>query len=220
MLIPTFFLRMKTDIMFNRAPYHVRQYIGETFSGRPIDDFINGDKRAEFTYPQLQFKVIQGDPCMMAIGAEAVEAMREMMPDLEEVHIDGVAFRVVEKQIVDEEKELGLARTFINYEFATPWIGLNEQNFLQFKYYYREERIAFINRLLMQNMRFLSQEFNIPIENKIVIKSRIRVLTNQSLTTSPTGGFVGEFRANFEIPDYLSIGNMISKGFGAVHRLG
>ncbi len=217
--IPTLFLRMKTDVLYDRAPYHIRQCVAEFFHGRPIDEFISGDLRAQFAYPRLQFKVLQGDPCMIAIGKEAVEAMREMLPDFDELYISGVTYKIVEKQIEDKEQLLGIARTFMNYEFATPWIGLNETNFLQFKYYYRAERIAFANRLLVQNLRFLSQEFGLSGEGKLVVKSRIRFLTNQSLTTSPTGGFVGEFKINYYIPDWISIGNMISKGFGAVHRL-
>jgi hypothetical protein len=210
---------MKTDLLFDRAPYHIRQSIGEAFADQAIDEYINGDKRSEFTYPRLQFKVLQGDPCIIAIGEDAVEAMREIVPDLEELEINGIIYKIVEKEIVDDEVAIGPSKTFINYQFITPWIGLNEENFLQFKYYYKQERTAFINRLVVQNLRFLSQEFGIQAGDRINIKSRIRFLTNQSLTSSPTGGFVGDFKINYNIPDYISIGNMIAKGFGAIKRV-
>ena len=32
-------------------------------------------------------------------------------------------------------------------------------------------------------------------------------------------GFVGEFKVNFNIPDYLGIGKNVSKGFGTIKKV-
>ena len=33
-------------------------------------------------------------------------------------------------------------------------------------------------------------------------------------------GFVGEFKVNFDIPDYLGLGKSVSKGFGTIKKVG
>ena len=113
----------------------------------------------------------------------------------------------------------GISKNMIFYEFITPWIALNEENFKTYiKIKNNQEKTnSFLKKILIGNILSMSksmgyvvpEKLNVPFlskrENFVEIKKGVKLL---SLTSS--------FKINFLIPEYWGIGKFSSRGYGTV----
>jgi len=214
--IPTLFIRLKTDQKYDLSPHLLREYLRRTFGGLDIGNLL--EDRHEH-YPRLQVKVLGGYPCIQALGETARSALWKILPDINEFDIRGGCWQILEKDTDESHEKLGPDDHFHSYEFVTPWIGLNEQNYLEFQYLRDVERDMLLNRLLSRNLEFISRDFDIETGSGIRVENNLHFLEPESIQASSTGGFQGNFIASFQIPNWLFIGQMTHRGFGIVRRM-
>lgn len=98
----------------------------------------------------------------------------------------------------------GLAGNIIRYFFATPWIGLNEENYKSYLTLRKNPKDThnLLERILIGNILSMSKSlcYTVPEPIKANIGNLKEVKT--SLKSTPMLGSLGTFSANFEIPDY------------------
>ena len=116
--------------------------------------------------------------------------------------------------------EFGYSDEIFMYEFASPWIGLNQSNFKKYTDAGNNNKDQMLKRIMTGNILsmakyldcWLSEDQKIRIDHKL---KEIKVnLKGRSMTA-----FNGIFKTNFLIPDYLGIGKSVSRGFGMVRRV-
>jgi len=173
-----------------------------------------------YRYPLIQFKLIEKTPAIIAITNRAVNIFAELFMKLDKIVIEDTVIPVFEKDLKVGDAEFGFSDEIFMYEFATPWVGLNQNNFKKYNEAGRDEKNELLKRVITGNILsmskhldcWLSQAQKIKVDHKL---KEVKVnLKGKSMTA-----FNGIFKTNFLIPDYLGIGKSVSRGFGAVRRV-
>lgn len=197
-----------------------RGFVGNTF--KEHDLIHNHDEKGNplYRYPLIQFKLIDKTPAIIAITDHAVSIFAEIFMKLDKIIIEDNLIPIFEKELKIEEVEFGYSDEIFMYEFASPWIGLNQENFRKYNDTGNDEKNQTLKKIMTGNILsmakyldcWLSENQKIQIDHKL---KEVKVnLKGKSMT-----GFSGIFKTNFLLPDYLGIGKSVSRGFGVVRRV-
>jgi len=110
-----------------------RGFIGNLFKNHDLihnHDLKTG--KPIYRYPLIQFKLIDRTPATIAITDRAVSIFAEIIMKLDKIIIEDTVIPVFEKDLKIEEVEFGYSDEMFMYEFASPWIGLNQENFKKY----------------------------------------------------------------------------------------
>lgn len=197
----------------------IRGYFGNTYVNRPE---FHGHRGNEFVYkhPPIQYKVINGKP--LVIGVKEGAYLLRAMPAPAFIDIYNTRIEVKSIDVNNRSFEYGLSDEMTGYTFATPWIGLNEENYKAYLLL-REDVVAieeFLSRILIGNILSMSKSLGyvvndeLRVEPAIVSSGLVRVKPGVRLMS-----FTGKFRTNFLIPELWGIGKFSSRGYGTIKRL-
>ncbi len=216
MLLRTFTLTLSSTRPITGSAPELRGFFATKFTEYSLLHQHSADKLI-YRYPLVQYKMIDGVPMVIGIN-DGAEVLKQIYDKYDEIKLGEEVYEIVEKGISVRNQEFGLSDKLHFYEFGTPWLALNQENYLR---YYglknREERQEFLRRTLTGNLLSMSKslDYQVPDRIKCDLKVKIRKsrLKDVNMMT-----FIGGFCANFLIPDYLGIGKSVSRGFGAVRR--
>jgi len=173
-----------------------------------------------YRYPLIQFKLIEKIPCIVAITDRAVTIFSEIFMKLDKIIIEDMVIPVFEKDLKIEEVEFGYSDDIFMYEFASPWIGLNQNNFKKYNDAGRGEKNEMLKRVMTGNVLSMAKNLDcwLSENQKIKIDHKLKEIKVNLKGNSMTA-FTGIFKTNFCLPDYLGIGKSVSRGFGALKRI-
>ena len=89
----------------------------------------------------------------------------------------------------------------------------------KYKFLTNQERPSYLNKLIGQNIIFLASEVGIDLEDNIYTKVKVSSLFPKPIDENKWGAFMGEFKTNFILPNYIGIGNGITRGFGTIYGM-
>ena len=197
-----------------------RGFVGNTF--KEHDLIHNHDEKGNplYRYPLIQFKLIEKMPAIIAITDRAVNIFAELFMELDKIVIEDTVIPVFEKDLKIEEVEFGYSDEIFMYEFASPWIGLNQKNFRKYNDAESDEKNQMLRRIMTGNILSMSKYLDCWLSRgqKIKIDHKLKEVKVNLKGKSMTG-FSGIFKTNFIIPDGLGIGKFVSRGFGTVRRV-
>ncbi len=198
-----------------------RGFVGNAFKNHDLihnHDLKTG--KPIYRYPLIQFKLIDKTPAIIAITDKAVSIFSEIFMKLDKIIIEDTVIPVFEKDLKVEEVEFGYSDEIFMYEFASPWIGLNQKNFKKYNEAGREEKNEMLKRVMTGNILSMSKYLDcwLSKDQKIKIDHKLKEIKVNLKGKSMTG-FNGIFKTNFCLPDYLGIGKSVSRGFGVVRRV-
>lgn len=212
-----FTLTLETDRPMEGTAAQLRGYFATKFNEYLLLHQHLAD-RFLYRYPLVQYKFIDGRPVLLGIN-EGAEVLQEIFGQYHEVRLGGTTYPIVEQQLSVREEPFGLSDQFIRYEFATPWFGLNQENYVRFYQQPNDEaRHEFLNRTLIGNLLSLSKGVGYTVPGRIKCDSRLAAGKGRLKDTNVIE-FRGRFYTNFMIPDYMGIGKSVSRGFGAVRKV-
>lgn len=169
-----------------------------------------------YRYPKVQYKVINGTPIIIGID-DAADIVAQIGIADDVINIDGKLLDIHERKITDELYEYGSRDDYISYKFSTPWIALNQENISKYRNCNEIEKEKLLKSILIGNLISMSKGFGYTVEKEIMcwlkLEAKEIMLKNKKHIC-----FEGEFKVNFEIPDYLGIGKFVSRGFGTVMK--
>jgi len=198
-----------------------RGFIGNFFKNHDLihnHDLKTG--KPIYRYPLIQFKLIDDMPAIIAITDRAVKIFAEIFMKLDKIVIEDSVIPVFEKDLKVEEVEFGYSDEIFMYEFVSPWIGLNQKNFIKYNDAGREEKNEMLKRVITGNILSMAKHLDCWLSQDQKIKIDIKLKeTKVNLKGKSMTGFNGTFKANFCLPDYLGIGKSVSRGFGSVRRM-
>ncbi|MFQ6618139.1 MAG: CRISPR-associated endonuclease Cas6 [Fidelibacterota bacterium] len=214
MQIHTYTAKLYTEKRIKKTPYHLRGYIIKNYPDAPIIQFIDGRKGAFYTYPLVQFKIINGYPIILGIK-DAVDSVKDIVERIDSLKFGPMEIKIKDREISENECEFGISEEVKKYNFISPWLPLREDNYTEFKYFYESERSVFLRRTLVRNIFTISKTLEYKINTKIKVIPNLKTIPRYEIK-APTTGFLGSFRVNFHIPNYFGLGNSVAKGFGTV----
>src|SRR3990172_4827046 len=116
--------------------------------------------RLIYSYPLVQYKMIDGAPMVICIN-DGAEVLKQVYDKYDEIKLGEEVYEIVEKGISVRNQEFGISDKIHSYEFATPRLALNQDNYL--KYYglcSREERQEFLRKTLIRNLLSMSKSLD------------------------------------------------------------
>jgi hypothetical protein len=216
--IRTIIARIITDKPVRKTPYQVKGVFMRQYSDLEIVPMMDGTYRNRFLYPRVQIKILNEQIYMVGIN-EGVDPIIELTERLDILDFGNITFQVFDTEVDTKDDQFRPVGRLIRYRLLTPWVALNQMTGSRYRFLNNMERIGFLNRLLGQNIVFLAREMGIELQEKIFTKVNLTSLFPKPVDERNWGAFSGEFRTNFLLPNYLGIGNGITRGYGAVYGM-
>jgi hypothetical protein len=170
----------------------------------------------EYFYPRLQYKIVRGSPMIAAIN-EGCNLLWEVYDKIDVAGSNQAEWKITEKRLIEKKAPFGLCSESIKYRFLTPWLALDEDSFkgyINLEDGLREKMLAGIFRDHLGSIsKSLGYDFNGNLKIKLNIKPQYIFQRDIHV-----GGLFGSFIANFEIPNFLGIGQSVSRGYGTIKR--
>ena len=82
-----------------------------------------------------------------------------------------------------------------------------------------KKKISYLNKLLGTNLIFLAKEMGMPIDKGIYTKVEVSNLHPKSIDDNKWKSFKGDFKTNIILPNYIGLGNGITRGYGTIRGL-
>lgn len=210
------FIRCRSDEPVLATPFVIKGAIIKSFPNEKFISFINGDMRGTLAYPRIQVKILRGQLCFFAVN-EGMFPTIALARQLETLKING-------KEIIftssDEDNFPDPFCTtpgkYHKYKFITPWVALNEVQIYRYEPMFTDERRNFLNAILEKNLEFILKDLGAESIEPIQVRFRASSLTPKIVPYSKLGSFKGYFTTNIDLPNYLGLGNNITKGLGTV----
>ena len=171
-----------------------------------------------YRYPLVQYKVIDNIPTIIGIN-EAANIVAKIGLFEDELIIRDVSYDINKKEINKENIEFGCTDDYIEYEFVTPWIAINQNNRAEYQYGNEIKKEEILKKILIGNIISMSKGLGYTVGKKLICWINIEE-KRVKLKGITHVGFVGKFKVNFKIPDYLGLGKSVSRGFGTIKKSG
>jgi hypothetical protein len=202
--------------------HKIRGYLGNLFREHDLFHNHKSDGTLIYRYPLIQCKVIYGKFYIVAIE-KAIEIFSDIFFRTNEIEINDKKIILQSKELKIKESEFGITKEMKNYMFISPWLALNQENFVKYKNTLNQnERLEILRKCLIGNILSMCNKTNglnyeVIQEIKVDFKDIISVST--ILKGNKLIGFKGYFNINFEIPELLGIGKECSRGFGCLKKV-
>ena len=216
--VRTVAVRIFTDKPVRKTPYQVKGVMMNQFPDEEIVPMLDGSYRQKFLYPRVQVKILNEQIYIVGIN-EGVDSIKAIAQKMDFLDFGNITFQVLDNEIEEHGNRFQPVSKLIRYRFVTPWVALNQTTGNRYRYLNNADRVNFLNRLLGQNIVFMAREMGMELEENIFTKVTLSSLFPRQVDENNWGAFDGEFRANFVLPNYLGIGNGITRGYGAIFGL-
>ncbi|MCF7794320.1 MAG: hypothetical protein K9N09_03285 [Candidatus Cloacimonetes bacterium] len=174
------------------------------------------DGSFSYKFPQIQYRIINKHPALIGIE-NGIEILKRLFFSLDEIIIDNRVYNLHEKEITLKAVKIGISDEFINYRFSSPWMALNESNYLKYNDKNKFEKQQFLKHILRENLKTLSKGFDYWIQEIEEIKVEGYFKPRQvNFKNRKMLCFSGDFTTNFHIPEFLGLGKQSARGFGVV----
>lgn len=205
--------KINTNTKVRISATKLRGYLGYAF----IQDteFHHHDDNP-YRYPLIQYKRINNELMVLGINdysktiIEKLSSLNEIVLPNCKIPISSIEFSTTTHHIDDKTTQ---------YEFLSPWIALNSENYKKFKIIDSNLQYRFLENILIGNFLSTLKGIGIHIDHKLYASIKglrpIHVVAHQNSFYS----FYARFTANLSLPDLIGIGNSVSKGFGVIKKI-
>ena len=63
---------------------------------------------------------------------EGADVLVEIFNEYDTLHLGDTFYKITEKRVTYQKQEVGITDSAVAYEFLTPWIALNQENYMKF----------------------------------------------------------------------------------------
>ena len=210
--------RLVSDKPIKKTPYQVKGVFMKQFSDEKIVPFLDGKLRSKYLYPRVQVKILNEQIYIVGIN-EGVDPVLSLVDNLDFFNFGDITVKIEKIDIEQNKDPVSLVDKLLRYKFVTPWVALNAGLSKKFKGIEESNKNLFLNKLLGQNLIFLSKELGLNTDSKIYTKVEVDSMDPHNHEENGWRSFNGEFRTNFMLPNFIGFGNGITRGFGSIFSL-
>jgi hypothetical protein len=169
-------------------------------------------------YPVIQCKQVKTELILIGIS-QGAGCLCQLTRDETMLNIGESTCRITARDLAIRSEPFGVADTGIPYEFLTPWLALNQQHAKKFyDLKGKTERDTFMQNLLAAQLNTLAKSLDYKVTVPFTCEVKVR-FRRERIDRENVMVFLGKFRTNLTIPDYLGIGLSISQGYGTIKRI-
>jgi len=210
--------RLVSDKPVIKTPYQVKGFFMKQFPDEKIIPFLDGRLRNKYLYPRVQVKILNEQIHIVGLN-EGVEPVQALIKNLDSFNFGDITLKIEEAEIENNNDPVLLSDKLFRYKFITPWVALNAGTNRKYKNLAEEEKVLFLNKLLGQNLLFLSRELGLNIDSRIYTKVEVKDIEPNKHDENGWYSFDAEFKTNFMLPSFIGFGNGITRGFGSIFSL-
>ena len=210
-------MALKTDRMVKEDTSKLRGYIGNKFYEHVLLHH-HTEKGNLYTYPRVQYKIIEGTPIIVGIE-EGAKILKKISDEINELKLGRSKYEIKSIQMNFINTHFGKSRRNIRYRFLIPWLALSQKNYAKYKSIKDwKEKKELLNNILAGNIISICKSFGYTVKGKIYAHSLLyeKIVNYKAI---PHNAFIGEFKINFYLPDFIGIGKGVSHGFGTVKKI-
>ena len=215
--VKSILFKIKTDKPVRKTPYQVKGVIMKQFPNDEIVPMLNGAYRKKFLYPRIQVKVLDEEIFIIGLN-QGVDPIMKIKDEIKELNFGDITFKVEDCDLEESAQLFNLTSNLIKYKFISNWVALNNSTNNKYQNMNDANRLGFLNKLLGENIVFLAREVGFDFEKNIFSRINISSLEPISEDQKGWGAFQGEFYSNIILPNYIGIGNGITRGYGTIFR--
>ena len=142
------------------------------FSDEKIVPFLDGKLRSKYLYPRVQVKILDEQVYIVGIN-EGVDPVLSLVDNLEFFNFGDITVKIEKIDVEQNQNPVSLVDKLLRYKFVTPWVALNAGSSKKFKGIEEDNKNLFLNKLLGQNLLFISKELGLDTDSKIYIKVEV-----------------------------------------------
>ena len=208
-------LKIKTDRPVLKTPYQIKGVLMKQFPKSEIVPMLNGSYRKKYLYPRIQVKILNGEIIILGVK-EGVDPLLKIKDSLSELNFGDITFNVENCSDEIGTQLFRLSSSLIEYNFISGWVALNQNTRKQ--YFSKDEsgKLDFLNTLIGENIVFISKELGFDFKSNIFTKITLQSLDPVKTEQKNWGLFEGKFFTNVNLPNYIGVGNGITRGFGTL----
>ena len=211
-------VRVITDKPVRKTPYQVKGVFIRQYPDQPVIPMLDGTYRDKFLYPRVQVKILNEQIYIIGIH-EGVEPVLSLIEKFDIFDFGNITFEIQNTDIEQGNQQFIPTDRLIRYKFITPWVALNQMTGGKYRFLTNQEKPSFLNRLLGQNIVFMAKEVGVNLNNKVFTKVKVSSLFPKPVDDNKWGAFMGEFQTNFVLPNYIGVGNGITRGYGTIYGM-
>ena len=211
-------VRVITNKPVRKTPYQVKGVFMRQYPDEDIIPMLDGSYRDRFLYPRVQVKILN-EQIYLTGTKEGVDSVMEFHKKLETLDFGNITFQVQDCDVEVASNQIIPSEKLLRYRFLTPWVALNHMTGGKYKFLTNQEKPSYLNKLLGQNIIFLANEVGISLDTDILTKVTVSSLFPKPVDENKWGAFMGEFKTNFILPNYIGLGNGITRGFGTIYGM-
>lgn len=169
-------------------------------------------------YPAIQCKQVRNDLIVIGI-CQGAGFLRQMVGDNAEIMSGDNRCTIASRDPEIRNEEFGITESMYEYEFLTPWIALNQQyakKFYDLKG--KPARDNFMQKILTTHLNTLAKSLDYTPAGPVTCMAHVRFI-RERIDRENVIVFLGKFKTNLCIPDYLAIGQSVSLGFGTIRKI-
>ena len=210
--------RIITDKPVRKTPYQVKGVFIRQYPDEPVIPMLDGTYRDKFLYPRVQVKILNEQIYIIGIH-EGVKPVLSLVEKFDMFDFGNITFEIKNTDIEQDDQQFIPTDRLIRYRFITPWVALNQMTGGKYRFLTNQEKPSFLNRLLGQNIVFMAKEVGIDLNDKVFTKVKVSSLFPKPVDENKWGAFMGEFKTNFVLPNYIGVGNGITRGYGTIYGM-
>jgi hypothetical protein len=169
-------------------------------------------------YPIVQCKQIKSTLMVIGVG-QGAGLLQEIAGGAKEFRFGDTISIISGRDQEIRNETFGNSDKIHTYEFLTPWLALNQQNAKKFYGLKgKPERDAFMKSILSGHLTTLAKSIDYDLPAPLSCESRVR-FKRERIHHENVMVFLGTFRTNLTIPDYLGVGLSVSQGFGTIRSI-
>lgn len=220
-------LRLSDQTFQQRDAHKFRGYVANKWKEFDLLHNHHPDGRSQYRYPLVQYKVLGGIPVIIGLG-EGVQLLEKVFLELRELEIGGQIYKNLHKDLDNIKAEFGDTEQRIHYQFITPWMALNQENYQKFRrmgielnqpvFVQDEEPLDILQSILVNNIIAVAKALGYTVRNILMPFVWMETCPVQ-FKNQPMLAFKGTFEINFQLPELIGLGKSSARGFGTIKRL-
>ncbi|MFY9222676.1 MAG: CRISPR-associated endonuclease Cas6 [Blastocatellia bacterium] len=210
-------VRLKTEERVKHSnstrAHQLRGAISEKFDEPIFHNHV--DNKLVYSYPLIQYRWDVEKACGVIAGFNEGAERITKIPWLDlELTLGNKAFHIAEAEISYHRNSIGLSDRLARYNFISPWLPFNQENYGKYQNLSLAEQRKELDRLLIAQLLITLKGLQIRVNQQLYaafeLKNAVTVLYKEQNLV----GFFGYFVTNLVLPNDLAIGKAVSHGYG------
>ena len=210
-------VRLKTEERVRNSnstrAHQLRGAIAEKFNEAIFHNHI--DNKLVYSYPLIQYRWDVENACGIIAGFNEGAERITKIPWLDlELMLGNQPFHIAEAEIYYHRNSIGLSDRLARYNFISPWLPFNQENYGKYQNLSLAEQRKELDRLLVAQLLITLKGLQIRINQQLYAAFELKNVVTVQYKEQNLVGFFGYFVTNLVLPNDLAIGKAVSHGYG------